>query len=163
MEEKMKNRKNKLIVIVLLTITMIIALFILTSCTGIEWNYVGDQPGKVKDRVKEIGTAVYEKSADKLLEIFSDGYTKSLSLTEENKKSFDELCKVIPWLKKAADEGADFSKSVIEIKDIVTSIDATHASAYTVFKDNENNVQYEICFEMDRPEEIWYITEVYLK
>lgn len=144
-------------------IILLITIFILSSCSGIEWNYVGDQPGKVKDRVNEISAAVYEKSADKLLETFSAQYTESLSITDDNKKSFDELCSVIPWLKKGADEGADFSKSVIEIKDVVTSIDATHASAYTVFKDNENNVQYEVCFEMDRPEEIWYITEVYLK
>ncbi len=150
-------KKNAFITIIL------IALFILTSCTGIEWNYVGDQPGKVKDRVNEISAAVSEKSADKLLEIFSDDYTKSLSLTEDNKKSFDELCSVIPWLKKGADAGFDFSKSVMEIKDVTVSIDGTHANVQTVLKDNDNKIEYEVCFEMDRPEEIWYITEVYLK
>lgn len=150
-------RKNAFITIIL------IALFILTSCTGIEWSYVGDQPGKVKDRVNEISAAVSEKSADKLLETFSAQYTESLSITDDNKKSFDELCKVIPWLKKGADAGFDFSKSVIECKDVTVSMDGTHANVQTVLKDNDNIIKYEICFEMDRPEEIWYITEVYLK
>lgn len=150
-------KKNAFITIIL------IALFILTSCSGIEWNYVGDQPGKVKDRVNEISAAVSEKSADKLLETFSDDYTKSLSLTEDNKKSFDEFCNAVPWLKKGADAGFDFSKSVIECKDVTLSMDGTHANVQTVLKDNDNIIKYEICFEMDRPEEIWYITEVYLK
>ena len=149
-------------------ILVFIITIILSSCSGIEWNYVGDQTDKVKDRVKEINAAINEKSADKLLLIFSDEYENSLSLSDDDKKSFDSLCAVLPWLKEAADAGADFGKSVIEFKDAAISMDGTYANVYTVFK--ENNVQYEICFEMKRPEddsgnpsEFWYIARVYLK
>ena len=155
-------KKNFCIILVLT------AILILSSCSGIKWNYVGDQPDKVKDRVKDINAAINEKSADKLLLIFSDEYENSLSLTDDDKKSFDSLCAVLPWLKTAADAGADFSKSEIKVKDVAMSIDGTHANVKTVFK--ENNVQYEICFEMYRPEDdsgnpsdFWYITRVYLK
>ena len=83
---------------------------------------------------------------------------------EKDGLTFDELCDACPWLKKAVDCGADLAKIVIKIDDVIVK-GAEFEIAYVEIhiKDNDNAVNYEVRFFMEKTAEVWYINEAYLR
>ena len=152
---------KKIICIIVLLLTVIA----FSSCIFLEGHFIGNAPTIVKDRIKELNGAINEKDAAKLTGMFSENYLKGLIGTKEKDGlTFDELCDACPWLKKAVDCGADLAKIVIKIDDVIVK-GAEFEIAYVEIhiKDNDNAVNYEVRFFMEKTEEVWYITEAYLR
>ena len=153
------KKNNDLRISLVIIASLLIVL--LTSCAEI--NYVGDQPTKVRNRIKEMNSIIIEKDSEKLLDLFTDSYKEIVGLNSEDDKSFLELYNSLPWLKKADDFNIKIENIDIVIKDIIMSIDAENAIVYTYLKGETDDNAYEVCFHLVRINNLWYIDNVYVK